>query len=143
MSAAALTRTLVRERRHGDFTIRLEYVNPNPRDLDSGHEPALLICRPPQTRCKSACIIMLNAAHQYVQEGTSGTPSLYAIAQAETFCNVLGLWPDKSTIFKLVTAIIDSLDDLYDMPPYAAPAIVTGEASLTVDGQTFTAEISH
>lgn len=135
--------TLIRERRYGDFAVRLEYINPNPREIGSTHEPALLICRPPQSGVKSACVIMLNAAHQYVTEGTSGTPSLYALAQAETFCNVLGLYPDKSTIFKLVTAIIDNLDDLYDMPPYEAPSKVVGEASLTVGGQTFTAEITH
>lgn len=135
--------TLVRSRSYGDFTVRLEYLNPNPREIGSEHEPALLICRPPQSGVKSACVIMLNAAHQYVQDGTSGKPSLYALQQAGVFCDVLRLHPDRNTIFKLVTAIVDNLDDLYDMPPYAAPQTVVGEATLNVGDDTFTAEITH
>jgi hypothetical protein len=135
--------TLVRERKYGDFSVRLEYINPNPREIGSRHEPALLICRPPQSGNKSACVIMLNAAHQYVENGQSGKPSMYALEQAIVFCKVLGLYPDKNTLFSLITAIIDNLDDLYDMPPYEAPTKVVGEAALTVNGQTYTAEITH
>ena len=134
--------TIVRERNYNDFVLRLQYVNPDPRDLDSKHEPAILICRPKRSSVKSAWIIMLSSAWKYVDnEDTSH--SKYMVMASTKIAEMLRMGNALETRFRIAEAIMENLEDLINMPPYdmVAQADPLGTIQGTIGEQTIDVQV--
>lgn len=86
----------------------------------------------------------LSSAHEVVSEGThgEGVDASALMAKATRAAEVMGLDTEFSTVSRIADAILESLDDLCDMPPDPAkgqqPAdnTPTGELALKVGGET-------
>lgn len=113
--------TIVREKGYGDFVLRLQYVNPNPHEIGSSHEPAIVIARPKRLQARSAWIIMLSSAWKYVSDGKTGNHSKYCQVASYEICKMLGLPQSKMVAFQIAEAINDTLEELINMPPYDPP----------------------
>lgn len=125
--------TIARERDYGEFVIRHQYVNPEPADLSSSYEPALVIARPKRIGVKSAWIIMLGASWKYVDTEKGDTYSAYMVEATTRIATMLKLSQDQQSRFKIAEAIMENLEDLINMPPWA---LVADEYSGTgEDGQ--------
>ena len=111
--------TIVKERDYGEFVLRFQYVNPEPGDLRSGHEPAIVIARPKRMSVRSAWIIMLGASWKYVDDPQKGGHSDYMVTATTKIAEMLKLSQDPKTRFKIAEAILDNLEDLINMPPWA------------------------
>lgn len=133
--------TFVREKKYGDFSVRFTYANTKPREIGSGHEACIAIVRPEHYGVKTMVMIFEDAIHQYVNDGTRGGPSDYCIAQCANFAELLGLTVDKRTVFRLCEAILDSVADLYKMPPYMDEQKVIGEVEANFGGTKISTEL--
>jgi hypothetical protein len=122
--------TIQRERDYGEFVIRHQYVNPSPKDLSSSYEPALVIARPKRMGIKSAWIIMLGASWKYVDTENDDTYSSYMVEATVRIADMLKLSQDIQSRFKIADAIMENLEDLINMPPWA---LVADEYSGTGD----------
>lgn len=111
--------TITRERDYGEFVIRHQYVNPNPQDLSSDYEPALVIARPKRMGVKSAWIIMLGASWKYVDTEKGDTYSSYMVEATVRIADMLKLSRDAQSRFRIADAIMDNIEDLINMPPWA------------------------
>jgi hypothetical protein len=119
--------TFVRERRYGEFLVRFSYVNANPGQIGSEHAPAMVLCRPEKYGNRNAIMIFDDAAHKYVNTGKHGGPSEYCVHQAAMFAEMLGLPGDRRTVFRICEAVLDSIPDLFAMPPYDDEPKLVGE----------------
>lgn len=111
--------TIARERDYGEFVIRHQYVNPEPSDLRSSYEPALVIARPKRMGVKSAWIIMLGASWKYVDTEKGDTYSPYMVEATSRIADMLKLSQDPKSRFKIAEAIMENIEDLINMPPWA------------------------
>lgn len=113
----------------GDLVIAMQYVN---------SEPAMVIFpRRKRGMCQGAFVVCLSAAYQY-------TDDVYLMAQAFKAAEVLGMYPDKSTVFRLADTIHEGLDRLCMMKPEPAQEKkVIGEGVVHTDGQRHSFEITH
>lgn len=109
--------TVYSTRDYGEFLLRLQYVNTNPHDLGTDHEPAIVICRPKRTQSRAAWIIMLSSAFKYVDDPKKGGHSSYMQAATLQICKMLGLSENRQQAFRIAEAILDNLEDLINMPP--------------------------
>lgn len=114
--------TILRERDYGEFVIRHQYVNPNPQDLSSDHEPALVIARPKRMGVKSAWIIMLGASWKYVDTEGGDTYSSYMVEATVRIADMLKLSQDSKSRFRIADAIMENIEDLINMAPWALVA---------------------
>jgi len=124
--------TIVREKRYGDFVLRFQYVNPTPHELFSEHEPAMIVCRPSRSDVKAAWIIMLTAAWKYVDDPKKGTHSEYMVHATRQIERMLQLGDSVQTRFKIAEAILDNLEDLLNMPPFARESTLRGDVILKI-----------
>lgn len=108
--------TIVREKNYNDFLLRLQYVNPNPHEIGSEHEPAIVICRPKRTSVKSAWIIMLSSAWKYVDDNDSH--SKYMAVATDKITTMLHLSTSLESRFKVAEAILETLEELINMTPW-------------------------
>lgn len=134
----------------GDFGVLFSWFNPQPRRLDSEHEPVMALVRRAGGEGRSF-MIALSAAYLYA-DSESGQPTPYLLQRAFTVASVLGLHPDRSTIRRICDAIVDNLPELIRMPPWEAykrsmdvgsDAAPEGSAKLTIDGQSHELELRH
>ena len=133
--------TIVREKNYNDFLVRLQYVDPNPREIGSEHEPALVICRPKRSQVRSAWIIMLSSAWKYV-DNEDTTHSKYMVMATERICDMLRLGQALETRFRVAEAIMESIEELINMPPYEAPPPETmGTIQGTIGEQKIEVEV--
>jgi len=132
-----------RERRYGDLLVRFQYVKADSREIGGEHEPALVLCRPQRSKVRAAWVIMLSAAYKYVDDGETGRHSKYMVDVSESIAKMLHLPSDRHSRFLIAEAILDSLPDLLDMPPWEAAQKAVGEVELMVNGQKMTRELLH
>jgi hypothetical protein len=133
--------THVKTRSYGDFCVKFTYVNANSREIGSEHEPCIALCRPEKFGVRAAIFIFDNAIHQYVNDGKRGGPSLYCIKQAAQYAEILKLTPDRRTVFRICEAILDSVADLYAMPPYQDKPVVVGGVEANFGGTRISADL--
>jgi hypothetical protein len=112
--------TIVREKDFNEFVLRLQYVNASPNDPESEYEPAIVIARPKRTSVRSAWIIMLGSAWKYVDDNDSHSP--YMVMATEKIANMLHLSQHVDSRYKIAEAILETLEELINMPPWAIVA---------------------
>jgi hypothetical protein len=112
--------TIVREKDFNEFVLRLQYVNPSPNDPESEYEPAIVIARPKRASVRSAWIIMLSSAWKYVDDNDSH--SNYMVMATEKITKMLHLSQHIQTRYKVAEAILETLEELINMPPWAIVA---------------------
>ncbi len=61
--------------------------------------------------------ITMETAHEYVKCGKSGAPSIELMKKAHLIAHILGIDNDKWTIFNIINAVIDGIQDLSLMKP--------------------------
>ena len=138
---SVLSETIKEERRYGDFLIRLQYINPEPDEPGSQHEPAMVIARPRRVQSRAAWVIMLSAAWKYVDPETDSQHSKYMVMATAKAAEMLGLRPKQA--FQIAEAILDNIEDLINMPPVATTEEVVGEAVANIGGTKISAEIMN
>ena len=132
--------TIVREKDYNEFVLRLQYVNPNPHELGSEHEPAIVIARPKRTSVKSAWIIMLSSAWKYVDDNDSH--SNYMIVASSKIAEMLHLGSALDTRFKIAEAILETLEELINMKPWAGSnEEFAGHVHGNIGGETIDVEV--
>jgi hypothetical protein len=132
--------TIVREKNYNEFVLRLQYVNPNPEEIGSEHEPAIVIARPKRTSVRSAWIIMLSSAWKYVDDNDSH--SKYMVVASAKIAEMLHLSNHVQTRFKIAEAILETLEELINMPPWAGSnEAFAGHVEGNIGGQTIDVEI--
>jgi hypothetical protein len=132
--------TIVREKDYREFVLRLQYVNPNPHEVGSEHEPAIVIARPKRTSVKSAWIIMLSSAWKYVDDHDSH--SKYMVVASSRIAEMLHLGAALDTRFKIAEAILETLEELINMPPWAGSnEEFAGHVEGNIGGETIDVEI--
>jgi len=134
-----LSETIRSTRDYGDFVIRMQYVNPNPNEFGSDYEPALVIARPRRIQSRSAWILMLSSAWKYVDPDTDTQHSDYMVESSKKIAEMLNLQPSQS--FQIAEAILDSLEDLINMPPVFQPTTVVAEGTMTIGGKKESVEL--
>lgn len=115
---------------NGDVVASFQWVN---------KEPAMcLYPLHPRTLNPGAYVLPLESAFKYADAKT-GAPTPYAIKQAHIAAEVMGFFPDKFIVTRIVDTIMQGLLDLIEMPP--EPTGMTkqqtdavGELLIKVDG---------
>lgn len=93
---------------HGDVVASFQWVN---------GEPAMcLFPLHPRTLNPGAYVLPLESAFKYADAKTGG-PTPYAIRQAATAAEVMGFFPDKFIVTRIVDAFLGGIIDLIEMPP--------------------------
>lgn len=115
----------------GDIASSYQWVN---------GEPAMILFPAMPGLGSGAFVICLSTAWRYANSETGG-PSAYLLHQSLLAAQVMGMYPDKFTLNRIVDVILDGLPDLVEMPPEpvgmtAKQAEAVGELSIKVDGQT-------
>jgi hypothetical protein len=94
-------------KRKGDIAIAFHWIN---------RDPSMVIFPVrPNTLGATACVIPLESAFKYAEK--TGYPTPYCIAQAAKFAALMGMYTDRFTIHRIADAILESIEDLLDMPP--------------------------
>lgn len=92
----------------GDIVISFQWVN---------GEPAMcLYPKNPRTLNPGAFVLSLDVAFKYA-DSRSGSPTPYCIEQAARAAQVMGFFPDKFIVTRIVDAIMEGLLELIEMPP--------------------------
>lgn len=138
--ASKTSAPIAREHDHGDFVVRMSYVDPNPQEVGSDWEPAMVIARKRRYQNRSAHIIMLSAAYKYVSE-SEHRHSDYMHDMAPRISEMLGLGRSPITAFKIAEAIHSHLEELINMPPAFRPQTVVGHASGTIGDLKIESEV--
>lgn len=121
----------------GDIVVSYQWVN---------GEPAMILFPKSKPTIESgAFAVCLSAAYQYVK--SNGHPDLpYIMPQAFQAAKVMGFFPDKSVIHRIIDAITDGLPDLLQMPPIRPgydeqkSKEVIGEMNITNNGRVIKSE---
>lgn len=121
--------TIVREKNYGSFVIRWQYVNPAPSDPTSETEPAIVVAPARRSSVRSAWIIMLGSAWKYVDDNDSH--SQYMQVASHKICEMLKLGTDLDMRFRVAEAILESLEELINMPPWT---LVDNQPKGTIEG---------
>lgn len=111
--------TILRERGYNEFVVRFQYVNPEPNNYKSDYEPAIVLARPRRAGVRSAWIIMLGASWKYVDDPQKGGHSDYMVDATVKIADMLKLSQDPQSRFKIAEAILENLEELINMPPWA------------------------
>lgn len=117
----------------GDVVIAYHWVNNEPA-MCLYKKGAMMVNRP------GSYVIPLESAFKYADSKT-GMPTPYAVQQAAKAAEVMGFFPDRSTVTRIVDAILDGLIDLIEMPPEPAglnrkDTDAVGEILIKVGGKT-------
>jgi len=112
----------------GDLVISLQYVN---------KEPAMVIFpRRKRESCKGAFIVLLSAAYKY-------TDQVYLLSQSFFAADLMGMFPDKATVFRIADTIYEGLGELCMMKPEPEKEKkVIGEGTLVIGGDKQTFELT-
>lgn len=96
---------------HGEFEVVFTYMDDD--------DPVMLLRPKRFLQSRRCCFgIALDGAFKYYDKDAGGAMhSKYAIAMAPQIAQRLGLTDDVSTRFKLLEAILESIDTLHKMPP--------------------------
>lgn len=120
-------------RRKGDIVVAFHWVN---------REPAMVLfpAQPSVVAKPSAFCVALTAAYKYAQR--NGYPTKYCVEQAAKAAVLMGLEPERTTVFRIADAILEGIQDLIEMPPEPVAferdrkrGAVVGEATFMSDGQ--------
>ena len=128
----------------GDFQIRLAYINPNPLEIGSEPDNAMVVAR--KRGGKSAWIIMLDSAWKYVDDAESphsGHSKYMMLASHKIATEFLMLGGEKATCFRVAEAILEHIPDLLEMPPYVKPVEVAGVVTGKIGDTVIESEILH
>lgn len=124
---------------HGDVTTELTWIN---------EEPHMLLYRSNPGAKQGAFQIDINDAHRYANSRTGGPSPSLRMDCIEAAAAIGFAKHDVHGLFKVMTCILDHIDDLVKMPPEPTssqlahrPAQEGDELSIKVDGKTV-AEIS-
>lgn len=104
------------------------------------NEPAMVLFPANQSRGKGAFVICLSSAFRYANRDGYATP--YLADQTRVACEVMGLFPDRHTRFRIAEIILDGLGELIQMPPEPTDAKVygketpEGEVAVKLGGKT-------
>lgn len=116
----------------GDVVVAYHWIN---------NEPAMVLFKRGAGTAMNpgAYVLPLESAFKYADSKTGG-PTRYAIQQAATAARVMGFFPDRFIITRIVDVIMEGLLDLIEMPPEptglnAQQTEAIGEMSLKADGQ--------
>lgn len=119
-------------KRKGDIAIAFHWIN---------REPTMVLFPVrPNTLGATACCIPLESAFKYAR--SDGFPTPYCIEQAAKYALLMGMYSDRFTIHRIADAILESIEDLLDMPPEPRAlqekrrGRVVGEMTLKSDGKT-------
>lgn len=121
----------------GDIVISYQWIN---------GEPAMILFPKKRPTLESgAFAVALSAAFQYVK--SNGDPDLnYIMPQAFQAAKVMGFFPDKAIITRIIDAITDGIPDLVEMPPIRPgydeqkSKEVIGEMNIKQDGRVIRTE---
>ena len=92
----------------GDIVVSYQWYN---------GEPAMFLYPAnPSSLNPGAFILPIESAFKY-SDRRSGLPSLHCFRMAERAAEVMGLFPGRSLLYRIVDAIVEGLLDLYGMPP--------------------------
>jgi hypothetical protein len=92
----------------GDLVVSFQWVN---------GEPALILYpKNPASLNPGAFVLPLESAFKYADSKT-GAPTRYCIQMANKAAEVMGLFPDRFILHRIVDAIMEGLLDLIEMPP--------------------------
>ena len=133
--------TIYKTKDFNEFVLRLQYVNTKHSELSADYEPAIVIARPKRSQSRSAWIIMLSSAFKYVDDPKKGGHSFYMQAASQQICHMLGLSETKMQAFKIAEAILESLEDLINMPPVDWQPEPIADISATIDGKHIEATV--
>ena len=132
--------TIVREKNYNEFVLRLQYVNPNPEEIGSEHEPAIVIARPKRSSVRSAWIIMLSSAWKYVDDHDSH--SKYMTVASHRIATMLHLSESLDSRFKIAEAILETLEELINMKPWiGSNEEFAGHVEGNIGGETIDVEV--
>lgn len=116
---------------NGDVVASFQWIN---------KEPAMcLYPLHPRSLNPGAYVLPLESAFKYADSKTGG-PTPYCIKQAAIAAEVMGFFPDKFIITRIVDTIMGGLLDLIDMPPEPtgmtkAQTEAVGELLVKIDGK--------
>lgn len=116
----------------GDLVLLLTWIH-NPDQDD--YEPCMVIV--PRYRKKGtykACCVALSSAWQYNE------PAYLAMA-SRRFAKMLGMDDNMSTVHKIGELLYSNLGELLKTPPSPTQSIVVADATYTVNGRTYSAEV--
>jgi hypothetical protein len=126
---------------HGDFQVRLAYVNPEPLIVNSEASAAMMLVGK-RNSSRSAWIIMLDSAWKYVDDNDSHSKYMQ-VASGKIASEFLNLGNDRMTAFRVAEAILEHIPDLLEMPPYQKPIEVVGSVEGMIGDQRIESEILH
>lgn len=114
----------------GEIVVAFHWVN---------KEPSLCLYPARKRLGGGVFVIQLNMAHAYADR--SGYPTKGAIGRCMTAAKVMGMEGSKDTVYNILTAVLDNLEDLIRMPPEIqkqdkTPAL--GVATLYAKGEKVT-----
>lgn len=121
-------------KRHGDVVVAFHWVN---------GEPAMCLFPFIRRLGSAVFIIPMELAHVYAK--SDGYPTKELIEKATLAANVMAMdASSRAVVFNIATAMLDSIDDLLDMPPKPtgltqAQTRAAGEATLFIGGQKISA----
>lgn len=116
----------------GDIVVSFQWVN---------GEPAMILYpKRPIGVGAGAFVLPIESAFKYA-DSKRGAPTPYCIEMAAKAADVMGLFPDRFTLFRIVDAIMEGLIDLIGMPPEptglnAKETEAVGELLVKINGKT-------
>lgn len=97
-----------RMKEYAGFNVLFSYI-----DQDGEPTPCMALGNPSK---RSSFIIPLGSAFKYA-DSESGEPTSFLALASVKIAESIGLYPDKSTCFRIASAVVDNLPDLIEMPP--------------------------
>lgn len=137
LSGAQAWRTFTK----GDITISLQWLDLRPWGVQSdGPEPVMVLqASARRTHGAGVYVIRQDTAHEYAT--TRGDPTPHLLGSAFKGAVQMGFYPDKSTVHRILDAVVEAMPDLIRMPSVAPTALhdtrpVHGiEATATMNGK--------
>jgi hypothetical protein len=130
-----------KERRFGDLLIRFHYIQYDSSEIGGEHEPTMVLTRAEGEGRRSGWFIRESVIHEYVESGKSGGPSELALQRSAMIADFIGLTPDARTCFRILEAILDSIEDLFAMPPWSPEQQVVCEFDAHFGSQRISGEL--
>lgn len=123
-----------------EVCVVLQYWNITPDDPTPEYEAVMRICRPAQIATNAGSVLSLNSMHLFADGETGWEAKRGAFISAE-ICRQLQLEVTPVNMRRITNRILDSVDDVFKMPPYVPQVKQIGEATVTVGDKKFTREI--
>lgn len=116
----------------GDLVVVGTWIE-NPDQDD--YEPCLVVVPRYRRSGFKPCCVALSASWKYA------TNPAYLARASREFVKMLGMEDCMSNVHKMGDAIESHLSDLLKIPPSPAQSIVVADATYTVNGRTYSAEV--